>query len=54
MISWHEDASYFLVGGNWFSPRSKEAFKHVVEAFSIGPNEKIMKEIVKKKYKGII
>ena len=54
LITWHEDAGYFLVGGNYFSPRSKEALKHIVEAFTIGPNEKIMKEIVKKKYKGIV
>ncbi len=54
MVTYHIDAGYFLLRGSFFFPRSKEALRHIIEAFSIGPNEKIMNEIVKKKYKGIV
>ena len=50
LITYHADAGYFLVGGSYFSPGSKQDLKVIIQAFSIGPNEKIMKKIKKKKF----
>ena len=50
MITYHSDANYFLVGGNFFSPKSKESLKVVIESFSVGPNRKITDEINRREF----
>ena len=49
-ISYHIKPNYFLLGGNYFSPSSKEVLKTVIEAFSIGPNKKITEEINRREF----
>jgi len=50
MITYHPKINYFLLGGNYFSPPSKEALKTVIESFRIGPNRKITEEINRKEF----
>ena len=50
LITYHNEPNYFLLGGNYFSPKSKEALKVICESFSVGPNRKITEEINRREF----